>query len=214
MKIKVCGNRDPEAVQNIASLNPDLMGFLFYPDSPRHMENVLRPLDLQELPGAIEKVGVFVNESVDVVPEKVEYWGLDMVQLHGDESPDYFASLQAAGLRLIKVFRIEEKADLAAMDQFAPYCEMFLFDTKGKVYGGTGRPFDHTILEEVEVPLPFLLSGGVSHADAEAIHSLDQPALAGVDVNSRFEIEPGSKDPERVQKFIEEIRKGPIKGDH
>lgn len=213
MKIKVCGNRDPEAIQSIASLEPDYMGFLFYPDSPRHMENVLRPLDLQELPGSIEKVGVFVNEEVEVVPEKAQYWGLDMVQIHGDESPAYFAELKKAGLRAIKVFRVEEKEDLAQMDPYVPYCEMFLFDTKGKVYGGTGRPFDHSILEGVDVPLPFLLSGGISHLDGEVIRSLGQPALAGVDINSRFEIEPGSKDPERVQTFIEEIRRGPKKGD-
>jgi phosphoribosylanthranilate isomerase len=182
-----------------------MMGFVFYPKSPRYAE----PLDeeaLHALPKRILKIGVFVNASLDEILTVVKKYSLSGVQLHGAESDELCYTLKAAGLLVIKAFSISEVADFKQTDDYEGTCDFFLFDTKTPVYGGSGKKFDWDVLSAYTGETRFLLSGGISAEDAEAIRQFTHSKLSGVDLNSRFEIEPGYKDIVLLDSFIKRLK--------
>ncbi len=207
MKIKVCGLRERENIRAVAGLGPDLMGFIFYPASPRYAGDLLRAEDLQGLPSTTLKTGVFVNAGLSDIESIFRKYDLDFVQLHGDESPSYCEQLSGLGIPLIKAFRLTGSFDFDLTARYHAFCRYFLFDAPTVKYGGSGRRFDWELLDRYTLGHPFFLSGGIGPEDAEEILSLRHPALAGVDVNSRFEQSPGVKDTRKLEDFINTINK-------
>lgn len=203
MKIKVCGLSSAESINEIASLRPDMMGLIFYAPSPRNACAVLHST-IRELPESIERVGVFVDSPVDHVLHVAERYGLDTVQLHGKETPDMCRSIREKGYRVMKSVGVDSEID---WEEYRPYTgtvDMFVFDTVTAVHGGSGRKFDWSLLSDYPLDIPFLLSGGIGPDDAEAVNEAARqlPLMAGVDINSRFEIRPGSKDAAKVAAFM------------
>lgn len=205
MKIKICGMRDPENMKEVIRLIPDFIGFIFYPKSRRFVGHDFPPINTQLVPDDIKKVGVFVNESIEQVLKKAEKYLLDFVQLHGGESPDYCQELKSRGIRIIKVFSIEDSFNVETIQSYLKAADLFLFDTKTAGYGGSGKKFNWDMLESLVIHKPFLLSGGIGPEDDEHVKKIDHPDFAGVDVNSRFELEPGLKNSELLQSFMQKI---------
>lgn len=204
--IKICGMRDTENIMAAAELMPDIMGFIFYRDSPRFAGEVLNPEILSELPPDIRKAGVFVNSVFNEINETVRKYSLDAVQLHGEETPELCMQLKSEGLEVIKVFNIDERKDFSKCDSYISCTDYFLFDTRTVNPGGSGQKFDWKILDNYNLKHPFILSGGISPDDTESIAGISNPSFYGIDLNSRFEIKPGLKDIETLKKFIKEIR--------
>jgi len=204
--LKVCGMREPHNIDEIVRLQPQWLGFIFYPKSARYVGSALDIDYMDSLPAAIKKVGVFVNEAAETIRDVVERHNLQAVQLHGEESPAVCQKLKAAGLIVLKAFSVDDTFDF---DRLLPYegtCDYYLFDTKGPQYGGNGTTFNWDILKKYAGNTPFFLSGGISPEHASEIKKLDLPLLAGLDINSRFELRPGLKDIPKVTAFIKEIR--------
>ena len=204
MKIKVCGMKDPENMKALAELPVDMMGMIFYEKSPRYVDD----RDAEQINAfslAIPKVGVFVDASLEVILEKVELFQLQLVQLHGKESPEFCRTLREKGIPIIKAFQIKQPEDWETCRLYDDCCDYFLFDTPTPRYGGSGNKFDWELLSAYSGTTPFFLSGGISMEDAEAIHQLNFPQLVAIDLNSRFEPEPGIKDIEKIRRFINEI---------
>lgn len=200
--IKVCGMRQAENIQEVEALQEvDMMGFIFYPKSPRFMYEIPAYMPIRA-----HRVGVFVNEDKQVVKTYADRFGLDYVQLHGNESPDYCRSLCSSGLKIIKAFSIARSKDLNSVSEYEEVCHHFLFDTKCEQYGGSGNQFDWSILHDYHGQVPFLLSGGINSYSANALKEFSHPHLAGYDLNSRFELNPGEKDPERIQTFLNDLK--------
>lgn len=202
MKLKVCGMRDPDNIAAIGALQPDLMGFIFYEKSKRLVTP--DPWILEQVWAFKgKKVGVFVNAELEELLEHVAAFRLDYVQLHGDEPLEYGKALHEKGIRVIKVFRIENQMPSEAIQLWEPYTDMFLFDTQTKAYGGSGQKFDWSVLKSYGSDKPFLLSGGIALEDLADIKEMAIPKLWGIDVNSKFEIAPGLKDVEKVKALKE-----------
>ena len=200
--IKVCGMREAENIREVEQLKVDMIGFIFYPKSPRC---------LYELPAYMpvkaKRVGVFVNEDKKEIEIFADRFSLDYIQLHGNESPEYCHSLRATGLRLIKAFSIARRKDFENIGTYEESCDYFLFDTKCEQHGGSGNQFDWSMLNSYKGKKPFLLSGGINPYSPPTLKELHHPQLAGFDLNSRFETKPGLKDVERLRHFLEELRK-------
>ena len=197
--------KHPENIQSVAALQPDFMGFIFYPKSPRYAE----PLDvesLQLLPKTIQKIGVFVNDDLEDILTVVYKYKLDGVQLHGAENADTCQKLKEAGLIVLKAFPIAEAYNFRVTKKYEGVCDYFLFDTKTDSYGGSGLKFDWQMLEEYTGETPFLLSGGIAADDTEAILEIEHSKFAGIDLNSKFEIEPGLKNVEMLNLFLKQLR--------
>ncbi|MCE7990363.1 MAG: phosphoribosylanthranilate isomerase [Roseivirga sp.] len=205
MKLKVCGMRESQNISELLLLNPDYMGFIFYEKSPRNVGEVLDEALLKSFPASVQKVGVFVNASLDFVKTQVSKYELDLVQLHGDESPAYVADLFAVGIRVIKVFSIGDAFDFKQLGEYNPFVEYFLFDTKGKARGGNGELFNWELLKDYDQKVPFFLSGGIDLENAGDLKVLEGMNIHAIDVNSKFELEPGLKDIERVRSLKEAI---------
>lgn len=206
MKIKICGMKIPENIRAVAALQPDLMGFIFYPKSPRYAE----PLDiatLNALPKSIKKIGVFVNEDLEDILTIATKYDLDGVQLHGTELVEMCKELRKAGFIVIKAFPIAEAYNFKVTKAYEGTCDYFLFDTKTDAYGGSGVKFKWEMLNEYVGETSFLLSGGIAADDAEAILKIEHPKLAGIDLNSKFEVKPGLKNVELLSGFLKEIGK-------
>jgi phosphoribosylanthranilate isomerase len=208
LKIKVCGMRNRENIRQLAELKPDLMGFVFYPASPRYAGEFPAEGMFTSFPAGITKTGIFVDADLYSIKAQVLRFGLQAVQLHGNESPGICKRLKATGIKVIKAFRIDEFADFSKMMAYVSCCDWFLFDTASKIPGGSGEHFDWKLLEKYDIGHPFFLSGGIGPGDADRILSIRHPALVGVDINSKFEIEPGVKDADKVKIFIQRIRRG------
>lgn len=210
--------RAPENILAIAQLPIDFIGFILYPNSPRFVGKKGLPQWLEkhedELDG-IARVGVFVNAEVDQILNAVHDFRLDYVQLHGDESPEYCRELQTywtissmRSAQIIKAFRVDENFDFAKTQAYERLCTYFLFDTKAEAFGGTGKRFNWSVLEKYMGMTPYLLSGGIDETMADEIRQLNFKQLEGVDINSRFEEEPGIKDVGKVEKFVKELKRG------
>lgn len=194
-KVKVCGMREAENIREVEALGVDLMGFIFWPKSSRYVSE--RP---DYLPTKCKRVGVFVDENIAQVKAIANEYSLDYIQLHGKENTDYVKALE--GYHLIKAFNIATPEDFKACQAYEGLVDFFLFDTKGKSVGGNGEKFDWSVLSAYQGDTPFLLSGGISPDDAASVRAIHHPKFAGVDLNSRFEIEPALKNVEQLRKFI------------
>jgi phosphoribosylanthranilate isomerase len=212
MKVKVCGMKFNTG--EVAALKPDYLGFIFWEKSPRYFTG-----SIPALPEGIRKVGVFVNAPVTGILQKISDHNLDMVQLHGDETPEYCALLRSAlqtsayvagdgrGAReVIKVFRVKDREDLGLLPAFEAVCDYFLFDTKGKLPGGNGYAFDWEALAGYPSRKPYVLSGGIGPETLPMLWDFfEEPASRychAIDLNSRFEVAPGHKKIDVLQKFI------------
>lgn len=204
-KIKICGMKFPENCLEIATLEPDFMGFIFYEKSPRHSEN-----DIPKLPKSIKKVGVFVNETFEFIEAKVKQCQLDFVQLHGEETPELSAEIEKSFIKVIKAFSIDSKFNFNSLENYNNSCSYFLFDTKASLYGGNGFAFDWTILNNYLLDKPYFLSGGIGMGNKNELHEFLSSAAAknclAIDLNSKFEITPGLKNKTLLETFINDLR--------
>ena len=199
MIVKVCGMRDAENIRQLEALGIDWMGMIFWPKSKRYVS--MPPV---YLPQHMRKVGVFVDASLDAIRQHVEDYHLDIVQLHGQESPETLKALKP--LTLIKALNIATPEDLQKTEPYEGLADYFLFDTKGESVGGNGEKFDWSVLDNYQGKTPFLLSGGIGSEDAEVVKTFHHPKCIGIDLNSRFETEPGLKDITKLKQFLEAIR--------
>ena len=208
MIIKVCGMRDPgniRAVEGTQDIN--WLGFIFWEKSSRYVSQ--RPA---YLPTKVKRVGVFVDASIEDVLGKVREYALDIIQLHGNETPAYIRTLRSHRplcgdhvAALIKALNIATPADLEQTRPYEGTVDYFLFDTKAKLIGGNGTKFDWSVLSAYKGTTPFLLSGGIGPKDAERVKAFRHPQFAGIDLNSRFETAPGLKDTRALQEFIKKL---------
>ena len=198
MIVKVCGMRDAENIREVEALGIDLMGFIFWPKSSRYASE--RPA---YLPTNCKRVGVFVDENIEVVKKIAQDYALDYIQLHGNETPDYCALLK--GHKLIKAFNIATAEDFEQTKPYEGLVNYFLFDTKGKSVGGNGTKFDWSVLDDYHGTTPFILSGGIGPDDAARIRSFHHPQLAGIDLNSKFEDAPALKNIQKLKTFLEQL---------
>ena len=209
MKIKVCGNTLPQQVTALDDIGVTFAGFIFYPKSPRYMAMKLSAEKMRQIKGKIIKVGVFVNPTYEELMKTVEDYRLDMVQLHGDESPK-FCDRIADYISVIKAFRMSDNDSVHHMTQpYAEVCDFFMFDTLGVGYGGTGKKFDWDILQKSPPLKPYFLSGGIELNDTNKLGEfVTTPAaekLFAIDINTKFEIGPGVKDVNNIKKFAESL---------
>lgn len=230
--IKVCGMREAENIALVVECGPDMMGFIFWPGSPRCCAG-LTPDALNSLGPKTARVGVFVNETPERIAETARKYGLTHIQLHGEESPEFCARLgeylgEQFGARpgeridtrsgerfgnqigtrpkIIKAFGIASARDLEKTDAYEGLCDLFIFDAKVPGRGGSGMKFDHRVLEAYSGRTPYLLSGGIGPDDTGLLHEIDDPRCIGVDINSRFETAPGVKDVRAVGEFIGTVK--------
>ncbi|WP_408046316.1 phosphoribosylanthranilate isomerase [Tenacibaculum crassostreae] len=206
-----------ENIQQVAELQPDYLGFIFYEKSPRNFEGII-----PELPQGVKKVGVFVNEYVEIVVSLIQEYQLDVVQLHGEESVEYIKKLKEVfqtaeeeqisqlkkkrnpkTIEVIKVFGIKEEFDFSVLKPFEEVVDYFLFDTKGKERGGNGVTFNWKVLENYDSKTPFFLSGGIGLEEVSEVQKLMKLSLPihALDVNSKFETQPGVKSIKDIKKF-------------
>lgn len=228
MLIKVCGMREPENIKGLMQLDVDLMGMIFWPKSPRCVKNVhvnagivpdiaqkqvTQATNGAKAKGRTQLVGVFVDEMPQNVITYAYNYHLDYIQLHGQESPIYIDNLKRTlkpdilpEVKIIKAISIREADDVKRWREYQGHVDMLLFDTKTKSVGGSGQQFDWNILQDYDGSIPFLLSGGIGADDAESIKNFKHPMYVGIDINSRFETEPGVKDLKKIEKFIERLK--------
>lgn len=207
MEIKVCGMREPENIRELIKvIQPDWMGLIFYPKSPRFVspENQVWISSVE-----VKKVGVFVNEDEEEILRKILDFKLSAVQLHGQESPDFVKSLAGkTKVELWKVISVKKVIDWEKLKEYESVVDKFLFDTASTSHGGTGKRFDWNYLKTYPFNKGFLLSGGLEEGSEEEILALavEIPSLIGVDLNSKFEVAPGLKNIEKLKRFKENIR--------
>ena len=199
MMTKVCGMRDAQNIRDVEALGIDWIGMIFWPKSKRYVAEVP-----SYLPEHLKKVGVFVDSTLDDILQHISDYQLDIIQLHGQESPDFAKALKPH--TIIKAFNIEKADDLLQTEKYKGIADYFLFDTKGKMVGGNGQKFDWSVLTTYQGKTPFLLSGGIGPEDAESVRSFHHPRCIGIDLNSRFESEPGFKDINQLKTFINKLR--------
>ncbi|MBR4188052.1 MAG: phosphoribosylanthranilate isomerase [Bacteroidaceae bacterium] len=215
--IKVCGMRDAENIRDVERLGIDMMGFICWPKSPRYVREV--PAYLPDCP----RVGVFVNPSLDYVLERTKAFGFNFIQLHGTESPEFCKAVrEKTGCKVIKAISIQTPSNsplkgedkslgkensLPLREGWGGSVAFLLFDTKCTTIGGSGQKFNWDILSSYRGELPFLLSGGIGPEDAEQLRQFHHEKCLGFDINSRFEVEPGIKDIEKIKQFITALRK-------
>lgn len=209
MKVKVCGMKYLDNIAELCNLSIDYIGMIFYSKSPRYIETI-PSINIQRLKDItasanIQRIGVFVNEDIQYVLDKAKEYQLDYVQLHGNESPEYCKEIQKK-VAIIKAFSISSSNDFINIEQYSDCCEYFLFDTKTESYGGSGKKFNWSMLDKYTGIIPFFLSGGISLTDVEHVKAMIHPLLYGIDVNSRFEKEPGIKDIELLTQFLNKLK--------
>lgn len=198
MKLKICGMKNPDNILEVATLNPDYLGFIFHKDSPRYVSGAL-----PDIPPSIAKVGVFVNSDDSEIEAKIKAYRLDLVQLHGQESPELCRKLSSL-CGVIKSFSVGRDFDFNLLKPYEGACKYFLFDTKGPRSGGNGYHFDWDLLKPYPSQTPFFLSGGIDIGLIDMLKGfIGHRALPlhGLDVNSRFELSPGLKDIEKLREF-------------
>ena len=198
--------REAENIREVEALGINWMGLIFWPKSSRYVSE--RP---DYLPQHVKRVGVFVDENLDTVRKKADDYALDLIQLHGSESPDYIRTLKAPSSinpltsSIIKAFNIATADDFEQTKDYEGLVDYFLFDTKGPSVGGNGVQFDWDVLKDYHGKTPFLLSGGIGPDDAERIQAFHHPQCIGIDLNSRFELSPGLKDINKLKTFIQAL---------
>lgn len=219
MVIKVCGMRDAQNIREVSQLGVDMIGMVFYPKSPRYVEMqsshagiipdyVKEDINIKSAKSPA-RVGVFVDDMVQNIVTRVVNYHLDYVQLHGNEPREMCENLRLTldpdirpGIKIIKAISVSDASDIQKYKEYVGAVDLFLFDTKCKTVGGSGRQFDWQVLEQYDGEIPFLLSGGIGPEDASRLHAFHHPKCIGIDLNSRFEIEPGVKDVEKLKGFL------------
>lgn len=197
MLIKVCGMRQPDNIREVEALHIHLMGFIFYPHSPRFVK--AKPA---YLPEKVKRVGVFVNAPFDEIRKKATEYSLDYLQLHGNETPEECSVLQEEGYHIIKAFSIATAEDVSNTTDYDDTCDYFLFDTKSEKFGGAGKTFEWNLLQHYSGITPFLLSGGIGPESIASLNDFAHPLWAGIDLNSQFETAPGVKEPKMIAEFL------------
>ena len=223
MVIKVCGMRDAQNIREVSQLGVDMIGMVFYPKSPRYVEMqsshagiipdyVKEDINIKSAKSPA-RVGVFVDDMVQNIVTRVVNYHLDYVQLHGNEPREMCENLRSTldpdirpGIKIIKAISVSDASDIQKYKEYVGAVDLFLFDTKCKTVGGSGQQFDWQVLEQYDGEVPFLLSGGIGPDDASRLHAFHHPKCIGIDLNSRFEIEPGVKDVEKLKGFLNEIQ--------
>ena len=206
MKLKVCGLKYFDNISEVSDLEPDFIGLIFYENSPRYFNGFL-----PKISSSIKKVGVFVDESDSKILNKVGAYDLDAVQLHGQESPEFCSILKTADKKLdiIKVFSISNGFDFDLIKPYEQVCDYFLFDTKGELPGGNGFVFDWNVLQNYRSKVPFFLSGGIGLEETENVKKFLKSSASkyccAIDVNSKFELEPGLKNTEELAEFKSQL---------
>ena len=201
MKLKVCGMKYSQNITEIENLFPDLMGFIFYEKSKRFFN-----LPEINLNNKVKRVGVFVNENIQEIKNKIKKYKLDYVQLHGEENVNFCHSLQPF-VKIIKVFKIDYNFNFKKTEEFEEVCDYFLFDTKSQLHGGSGKKFDWDLLKNYNGKKDFFLSGGIDISDIEEIKKIvNSYPIAGIDVNSKFELDNLEKDKEKINLLIKKLR--------
>jgi len=203
LKLKVCGMKFAANIAAVAGLQPDYLGFIFYDKSPRYISDVSAEL-IKYVPSEVKTVGVFVDEDLEIVKKKINLYQLKAVQLHGSEAPEYCAELKTNfnNLEVIKAFGLDEDFDFSILDPYENEVDFFLFDTKTKAHGGSGKTFDWEILNNYTLDEPYFLSGGIDLEHVDAVLGINDERLYALDINSRFEIEPGVKDVEKIKELV------------
>ena len=196
--IKVCGMREAENIREVEALGIDVIGFIFWPKSSRCVST--RP---DYLPVNAKRAGIFVNEDIEQVKRIAVDYALDIIQLHGNESPEYARNL--CNWKVIKAFSIASEEDLESTVIYDGAVDYFLFDTKGKAVGGNGERFDWEVLASYNGQTPFILSGGIGPDDTERVRTFYHPQCIGIDLNSRFELSPGLKDITALRRFLSQL---------
>jgi len=214
MKLKVCGMK--LNTLEVATLDPDYLGFIFWEPSKRYFDG-----NIPKLPASIKKVGVFVDAPLEEIRKKVKEYRLQAVQLHGKESPEFCSDLKKStsdrskaleenSLEIIKVFSIKDDFDFSNLAPYENVCDFFLFDTKGKLPGGNGFTFSWEVLKNYPSSKPYFLSGGIGLDEIEKIREFQQRPESkychAIDVNSKFELEPGLKDIDKLKEFKKVVR--------
>ncbi|MBM6499999.1 phosphoribosylanthranilate isomerase [Flavobacterium macrobrachii] len=207
MKIKICGMKFPKNILEVGALQPDYMGFIFYPKSKRYVGEDFSFKSLEKLPENIKKVAVFVNEDVNRIIEIQNEFSFDFIQLHGNETVAECEILKENNIKIIKVFSVDNYFNFNDVVAYETICDYFLFDTKTPKYGGSGQPFDWELLENYTLSKPFFLSGGLSIHSIGKIKYANYPMLVGLDFNSRLEDTNTKKITEEVSELIEKIRR-------
>ena len=195
-----------ENIQSVCLANPDFLGYIFYPKSARYVGEQPDPAIFSVVPPQIQKVAVFVNEYYEKMSDVIQKYDIEVVQLHGMESPNTCAAIRNKGKKVIKVIPGDQVDNRELLKQYAGSVDYFLFDTPVISHGGSGRKFDWSKLDHLDCKVPFFLSGGIAPGDADKLMELKYNNFYAADINSRFEQEPGIKDSEMVSTFIKEIR--------
>jgi len=210
MNIKVCGITQFKQLQQLDALNIDYAGLIFYKDSPRYMGDKIAGKQIKDADFDIKKVGVFVDPGYSELLDAIDEYGLDIVQLHGNETPEMCEELSGE-VEVIKAFRIAGNESIDIDEMVADYdevCDYYLFDTAGlkESFGGTGQQFDWGVLKKAKIEKPFFLSGGIGPDDAGKVKAFTHPDFFAVDVNSKFELSPGLKDMASILKFLQAFK--------
>lgn len=224
MVIKVCGMRDAQNIREVSQLGVDMIGMIFYPKSPRYVEmqsshaGIIPDYAKEDIGVSVSsktpaRVGVFVDDMVQNIVTRVVNYHLDYVQLHGNEPREMCENLRSTldpdirpGIKIIKAISVSDASDIQKYKEYVGAVDLFLFDTKCKTVGGSGQQFDWQVLDQYDGEVPFLLSGGIGPEDASRLHAFHHPKCIGIDLNSRFEIEPGVKDVEKLKGFLNEMQ--------
>lgn len=206
MKIKICGMRETGNIKEIAALNPDFMGFIFYERSPRYVGDMDMTVTKTLLPH-ICPVGVFVNETTNKIIDLCVGYGINTVQLHGNESATQCAMLKQSGFSVFKAVGVNNETKWDSLTEYSDNVDAFVFDTATTTHGGCGIKWNWRLLDKYALKTPFLLSGGITPDDISNLLAIKHPALMGVDINSRFETRPGVKDILKTSAFITSLRK-------
>lgn len=201
--VKICGMTDIDNISQMLFLEPDFLGFIFYPKSPRYVVGKLKPDMLSIIPDTVKRVGVFVNSTEAEMRQMASTYGLNVIQLHGDEKPTVCKRLREEGYEVIKAFSIASESDFEKIWAYEDVVDYYLFDTKTPGYGGSGQEFDWHLILRQPIRKPWFLSGGIS---PENIASAAQIGAYVLDLNSKFETSPGIKDYRRLQAALASLK--------
>ncbi|MFV0440633.1 MAG: phosphoribosylanthranilate isomerase [Lachnospirales bacterium] len=193
--------REPENIRALFSIKPDFVGFIFYPKSPRYVGDQPEQEAFESVSKHANKVAVFVNEAPEQVRTICSCYGFEYAQLHGKETAFACKKIRESGLKVIKTFSVDEDFDFETIKEYENTADYFLFDTKCSEHGGSGKKFDWELLNNYKGEAPFFLSGGISIEDIKTVKQIKHPKLYAIDINSKFEIEPGVKDNRLVAMF-------------
>lgn len=201
MNLKVCGMKYPDNISKVAALQPNYLGFIFWKSSKRYFDGII-----PNLSDKIKKVGVFVDATLEEINEKVQQFHLQAVQLHGAESRSYCQQLKQINVEIIKVLSVGVDFEFSQLEPYEQVCDFYLFDTKGKLPGGNGYAFEWKLLENYPSTKPYFLSGGIGLEDVDSLKEFftkpESKYCYAIDVNSKFELEPGLKDVSKLKEFL------------